>query len=376
MVSRRRRSSIRRNVLPRKKAVNSTVVEEKRIISRKPLDDAPFVDKNKKRITMSIGIPIYNELEKGHLHETINNAIAVGFDDIVILDDGSTDGTWAILKEYATMYPQIRVFRNKVNSVLNEGSNRWKFVVDKMAEKKPDWIVVRAADQIYSYKATVAGGDLFRKRLTELYHEGVGRVSIPLAHLWRSRTWYRNDGEWGSHINTYRKTPIWRYHVNYSFEGRELTGAHLGWHHPTSFGFKKDNIKPISASDPWLSDLVILHLGHTTHSNKVLKFKWSVAAATANHVSGRSIGMPPPDRMPPVRHWLKHTGYKGFYEFNMELKKAPNVWFAEDIGTDIESKPPIAQSFYYTILEYNPKRAAEYKRLFEIYMGKLKKGEG
>ena len=46
-----------------------------------------------------LGVPMRNELEKGHLHSQLENALKISYDDIVVLDDGSTDGTWDVLQE-------------------------------------------------------------------------------------------------------------------------------------------------------------------------------------------------------------------------------------------------------------------------------------
>jgi len=330
--------------------------------------EGPFVDPKKERVFISLGIPMYNELIKGHLHETIENALAIGFDDIVILDDGSDDGSWEVLQDYADKYPLIRVYKTDLNSVFNKGKNRWKFIVDRMAEKSPDWIVIRAADQIYSHKATIEGGDLFRKKLTEFYRRGIEIVRIPLAHLWRSRTWYRADNIWGEALLTHSKSPIWRFHPNYSYNGRELTGTHRGWHHPSFWGFGKGrklkgiNINGGKGIAEW--DIVVLHLGHTTHHNKVLKFRWSMEAAKNNATNGRSATMPPPDKMPPVNRWLQYDGYKGFHEFKIVLKRANPSWFPE--GTSLNEPEPELESFYELILEYNKIRAAEYLKLKQL----------
>jgi len=335
-------------------------------------NDKPFVDLTKNRVKIVLGIPMYNELAKGHLHETIENALSVGFDHIIILDDGSTDDSWLVLQEYAIRYQNISIYRNESNSVIYEGNNRWKFIVDRIAEHEPDWVVVRSADQIYSYKATIIGGDLFRERLTELYYAGAEMISLPLAHLWRSISWYRLDNTWGRDIKTHSKSPIWRFHPGYNYIGREQTGTHRGWHHPTSFGFgdkrilKKVPINKI-ASPPW--EIVILHLGHTTHAKKVLKFEWSMEAAKSNALNGRSNTMPPPEKMPPVKDWdpsnHKYDGYVGFYEFNMLLKKVEPQWFAGNISFD--SAQPIPESMYNIILRYNKERAEEYRILYEQY---------
>lgn len=328
-----------------------------------------IVDPNKDRVFISLGIPMYNELKKGHLVKTIENALAIGVDDIVILDDGSDDGSWDVLSEYASKYDHIRIYRNEQNSVLCEGNNRWKFIVDRIAEKRPDWVVIRAADQIYSYVATVEGGDQFRKRLTKFYHDGVEMVQIPLAHMWRSNTWYRADHVWGRDIRTHSKRPIWRFSPKYNYKGREKTGTHRGWHHPNYFGFKaplkKRDINTCKMSE-W--DLVVIHLGHDTHKSKALKFEWSMEAARANAKNGRSSTMPPPEKMPPVKQWIndrsgKNDGYKGFYEFNMEFSQAPEAWFPP--GTDFSEEPPIPESLYETIKKYNVRRAEEYKMLYD-----------
>ncbi|MEA3497422.1 MAG: glycosyltransferase [Campylobacterota bacterium] len=322
---------------------------------------------------------MYNELKKGHLHITMDNAIAIGVDDIVILDDGSDDGSWRVLKEYAEKYDHIRIYRNDKNSVLSEGKNRWKFIVDKIAEKTPDWIVIRAADQIYSYQTTIEGGDHFRKRLFEFYHKGIEMVEIPLVHIWRSNTWYRADNVWGQEIRTHSKRPIWRFNPNYTYKRREKTGAHLGWHHPSNFGIrfplKKAKINS-GAIDSW--DLVVIHLGHSTHESKVLKFEWSMEAARVNAKNNRSSTMPPPDRMPPVKHWISNRfrnndGYKGFYEFGMVLKQAPKRWFSP--GTDFSEEEPVPKSLFPIINKYNERRAEEYKKLYNKYYGSMIKNK-
>jgi glycosyltransferase involved in cell wall biosynthesis len=322
--------------------------------------------KHKERVKISLGIPMYNELIKGHLHETLNNAIDVGFDDIVVLDDGSTDGSWVVLQDYAKKYNNIRIFRHNSNSVISRGNNRWKFVVDRIAEKEPDWVVIRAADQIYSHAATVVGGDLFRKKLTDYYNTNVDIVKIPLIHLWRSRTWYRNDKVWGRDANSHSKSPIWRFSNDYSYDNRLTTGTHMGWHHPSNFGYgRKPVVKDINIDKKENWHLVVIHLGHTTHTSKVLKFRWSMDAAEANHRLGSNVLMPPPSLMLPVHTWLKYNGYKGFYEFNISFKKVNPKWFAGDIFFDKEE--PVIESMYYTILEYNKKRAEEYLRLFNKF---------
>lgn len=341
-------------------------------LKRIPKEDRPYVDPNKDRVTMTLAVPMYNELAKGHLRATMDNALAVGFDNIVVLDDGSTDDSWDVLTKYANTYDNIKIYRSEKNSVIHSTVNRWKTVIEKAGETEPDWLVVRAADQIYSYKATIEGGDHFRKLLTQFYHQHFEVVRLPCIHLWRSMYWYRADDTWGADAITHSKTPIWRYHPNFHFKGRERAGSHLGWHHPTSWGFGDRRRKLIKEINPpetkgqW--PITVLHLGHVTHESKRLKFIWNMAAAEKNHGTGRNIMMPPANIMPPVTQWLRFNGYKGFWEFGMNLQKAHPIWYKEvpDYGT-----PPIPESLYDTIKEYNPARAEEYKKIYQqCYGGK------
>jgi len=52
-----------------------------------------------------LGVGMYNEIDYGpHVWLQMEDALAMDYDDIVILDDGSTDGTWDVLEEYSRKY--------------------------------------------------------------------------------------------------------------------------------------------------------------------------------------------------------------------------------------------------------------------------------
>jgi len=67
---------------------------------------------------LSILIPVYNEraVAARSLQQVLSAALPEGVErELVIVDDCSTDGTWAILEQLAAANPCIRLFRHSVN---------------------------------------------------------------------------------------------------------------------------------------------------------------------------------------------------------------------------------------------------------------------
>ena len=67
---------------------------------------------------VSVAVPVYNEVESlkafcGELHETMSK-LGRSY-EIVMVDDGSTDGTWAAMREQAEKYPNMRLIRFRRN---------------------------------------------------------------------------------------------------------------------------------------------------------------------------------------------------------------------------------------------------------------------
>lgn len=62
--------------------------------------------------TVSVLIPVYDAGEhiRACLDSVMGQTIGLGRLEVIAVDDGSTDGSGAILDDYATRYPQVRVF--------------------------------------------------------------------------------------------------------------------------------------------------------------------------------------------------------------------------------------------------------------------------
>ncbi|MBN2287710.1 MAG: glycosyltransferase [Candidatus Glassbacteria bacterium] len=85
------------------------------------------MDRNKDTVKtprLSVVMSVYNG--ERHLAEAIESIITQSFEDFefVIIDDGSTDGTWGILNKYAGKDPRIVLSRNEQNIGLTRSLNR------------------------------------------------------------------------------------------------------------------------------------------------------------------------------------------------------------------------------------------------------------
>src|SRR5688500_2494896 len=74
---------------------------------------------------LSIVLPTYNERENiVRLMDEIQRLLNITC-EVIVVDDGSPDGTWRAVQEYARSHPQVqllhRVGRRGLTSALNEG---------------------------------------------------------------------------------------------------------------------------------------------------------------------------------------------------------------------------------------------------------------
>jgi len=258
----------------------------------------------------------------------------------------------------------VHVFRNETNSILGNSTNRHVVLLNHAEKFHPDWVQLRAADVIFSHGAK----DLYRSQVEMLDNRGVGLISFPYVHLWRSNYWYRVDGIWGKQAASHTQSTLWKFNKNYKWkESHKVASFHQGTNRPSDLGFGKNvTVGGINTDIPKPWPIVLLHLGHTTHKKKEVKFIYTMEKAKLTAKMGRASAVPPPAAMPSPSNWLNYNGYKGFHEFNIKLEKVPQIWFEEPIPDTIK---PVPESFFNVINKYNPKAAKEYQELFNRTFG-------
>ena len=75
------------------------------------------------QILLSLIIPVYNSQNTlSECLDSILNQSYIGY-EIIIINDGSTDGSQQIIEQYATQYPSIIKFFTKVNEGLSDARN-------------------------------------------------------------------------------------------------------------------------------------------------------------------------------------------------------------------------------------------------------------
>jgi glycosyltransferase involved in cell wall biosynthesis len=100
---------------------------------------------NAPRLVVMCGV--YNE--EAYLDETIPSILGQSMHDftLLLMDNGSTDATWEILKEYATLDGRIRLARNTENLwgpvAMNHGMAR-----AQIAEPDARWFLPHGADDV------------------------------------------------------------------------------------------------------------------------------------------------------------------------------------------------------------------------------------
>lgn len=92
---------------------------------------------------ISVIIPVYNAIS--HLRECLDSLLKQDFDDfeIILIDDGSTDGSCTVCNEYAKNYSKVHSFHIK-NSGASYARNYG------IAKSKGEWITFVDADDIVS----------------------------------------------------------------------------------------------------------------------------------------------------------------------------------------------------------------------------------
>lgn len=93
-------------------------------------------------MNLGVIIPVYNEAAT--IEEIIRRVVAVGLaDEIVIVDDGSTDGTRKLLQEISSKYPQVKILLHDQNQ--GKGSA----VRTGIKNSSMDLVIIQDADLEY-----------------------------------------------------------------------------------------------------------------------------------------------------------------------------------------------------------------------------------
>lgn len=103
---------------------------------------------------VSVVMCVYNGGKAGDLHRSIPSILNQSYTDFefILVDDGSSDNSWAILQEYAQKDKRIRLVRNDKNRGISYSRNRgnemargkYIMVMDQDDESLPDRILKQA----------------------------------------------------------------------------------------------------------------------------------------------------------------------------------------------------------------------------------------
>ncbi|MFN8223059.1 MAG: glycosyltransferase family 2 protein [Gaiellales bacterium] len=145
------------------------------------------------RELLSIVVPVYNEVESiGELHRRLTAAMAqLGDYELVLVDDGSTDGTWEALRALADGDRRLRLIRLSRNfghqTALSAGleAARGDAVVsiDADLQDPPEVIPELVArwregyDVVYAVRERRSGESRFKLATAALFYKGINRLS-------------------------------------------------------------------------------------------------------------------------------------------------------------------------------------------------------
>ena len=75
---------------------------------------------------VSVVMPVYNGAKNNYLHRSINSILNQSFKDfeLIMVDDGSSDNSWEILKYYAAKDSRIKLLKNDRNHGISYSRNR------------------------------------------------------------------------------------------------------------------------------------------------------------------------------------------------------------------------------------------------------------
>jgi len=142
-------------------------------------DDMPPIIKNCSKPLVSVVLPVYNGEE--YLADAINSILFQTFSDfeLILIDDGSTDGSPKILKVFEQRDPRVRVIArenrglvNTLNDAIDIARGKWVARMDQddialphRLERQLEWLGTTGADISGSWVRRFGSSD---KRLVKL----------------------------------------------------------------------------------------------------------------------------------------------------------------------------------------------------------------
>ena len=112
--------------------------------------------------SISFIVPAYNV--EHYIDECISSIIkaAEDGDEIIIVNDGSTDGTHRICLNWAQAYPGLLIYENQENSGLSAARNAG------FKKSRGDYIVFMDSDDVMNYESVQVARDILREKGPEI----------------------------------------------------------------------------------------------------------------------------------------------------------------------------------------------------------------
>ena len=145
--------------------------------------------------------------------------LAAHVDGLIVLDDGSTDGSTELLRDHPLVVELLRVTPGS-QAELEDGKNHRALVQAAWAHR-PDWLLGIDADERVERD--------FRARAEEeiarAEHDGHAGLWVPFRELWDAPDQMRVDGLWGGK----RKACLFRASRNHRFDDRRVHAIWAPW---------------------------------------------------------------------------------------------------------------------------------------------------